>query len=45
MSVKDIFIWGFAVLYSFMVGDLEIGLDPNGHKEGVTAYFSQMRLP
>lgn len=23
----------------FKVGDLDIGLDPNGHKEGVTIYY------
>jgi predicted enzyme related to lactoylglutathione lyase len=23
----------------FKVGDLDIGLDPNGHKEGMTAYY------
>ena len=24
----------------FRVGDQEIGLDPNGHKQGMTAYFN-----
>ena len=24
----------------FKVGDMDIGLDPNGHKDGMTAYYS-----
>lgn len=28
-----------AYYVGFKVGDQEIGLDPNGHKQGVTAYY------
>jgi len=30
---------GRCVLCGFRVGDQEIGLDPNGHKQGMTGYY------